>query len=108
MNIPGGEFIHRDLKILSGELIHPEIPCRGRINFGNRPLCLIPRTIYVPRECEKLKLDMFSCVYQVFKVESWEIRDGGKRQFQWSLRSKEGVSSFFQLAENTGKSGDIG
>jgi hypothetical protein len=57
------------------------IPCKGGIEFRNRPLCLISGSVYVVGQSQELDLDMFGCVYQVFKVESWEIRDGDECQF---------------------------
>ncbi len=35
------------------------IPCKGGIEFRNRPLCLISGWVYVDGQCEELDLDMF-------------------------------------------------
>lgn len=57
------------------------IPCKGGIQLSNRPLCLISRSMYVAWQCEELDFDMFPCVYEVFMIESWEVRDGDECQF---------------------------
>jgi hypothetical protein len=57
------------------------IPCKGGVEFRNWPLCLISGPVYVSGKCEELDIDILGCVYQLFKVERWEARDGDECQF---------------------------